>query len=67
MLTTKFWLIWQSGFRGEDFRNRTIRNTNCGFRGEDSNVEGKQMTNNRQRTPNEGKSSHGQIILTQHT
>jgi hypothetical protein len=21
MLPTKFWFIWQSGFRGEDFKN----------------------------------------------
>ena len=30
MLPTKFWFIWQSGFRGEDFfRNHSIRNKNC--------------------------------------
>ena len=29
MLPTKFWFIWQSGFRGEDFcRNQPIRNKN---------------------------------------
>ena len=29
MLPTKFRFICQSGFRGEDFRNRPIRNKNC--------------------------------------
>ena len=29
MLPTKFRFIWQSGFRGEVFRNRPIRNKNC--------------------------------------
>ena len=29
MLPTKFLFIWQSGFRGEVFRNRSIRNNNC--------------------------------------
>jgi hypothetical protein len=29
MLPIKFRFIWQSGFRGEDFRNRPIRNKNC--------------------------------------
>ena len=30
MLPTKFWFIWQNGFRGEDFfRNHPIRNKNC--------------------------------------
>ena len=30
MLPTKFWFIWQSGFRGEYFlRNQPIRNKNC--------------------------------------
>jgi hypothetical protein len=30
MLPTKFWFIWQSGFRGEDFLEiDTIRNKNC--------------------------------------
>ena len=29
MLPTKFRFIWQSGFRGEDFFNRPIRNKNC--------------------------------------
>jgi hypothetical protein len=29
MLPTKFPIIWPSGFRGEDFRNRPIRNKNC--------------------------------------
>ena len=32
MLPTKFWFIWPSGFRGEDFKNRTIRNKNCLWR-----------------------------------
>jgi hypothetical protein len=29
MLPTKFWFIWQRGFRGEVFTNRPIRNNNC--------------------------------------
>jgi hypothetical protein len=29
MLPTKCRFIWQSGFRGEDFRNRPIKNKNC--------------------------------------
>ena len=29
MLPTKFRIIWPSGFRGEVFRNRPIRNKNC--------------------------------------
>ena len=29
MLPTKFQFIWLRGFRGEDFRNRSIRNKNC--------------------------------------
>jgi hypothetical protein len=30
MLPTKFWFIWPSGFRGDDFcRNQPIRNKNC--------------------------------------
>jgi hypothetical protein len=30
MHPTKFWFIWPSGFRGEDFfRNQPIRNKNC--------------------------------------
>ena len=29
MLPTKFWFIWPSGFRGEIFKNRPIRNKNC--------------------------------------
>ena len=29
MFPIKFRFIWQSGFRGEDFRNRPIRNKNC--------------------------------------
>ena len=29
MLPTQFRIIWQSGTRGEDFRNRPIRNKNC--------------------------------------
>jgi hypothetical protein len=28
MLPTKIWFIWQRGFRGQDFRNRPIRNKN---------------------------------------
>jgi hypothetical protein len=32
MLRTKFRIIWQSGTRGEDFRNRPIRNKNCLWR-----------------------------------
>ena len=29
MLPTKCRFIWPSGFRGEDFKNRPIRNKNC--------------------------------------
>jgi hypothetical protein len=29
MLPTKFWFIWPSGFRGEEFLNRPIRNKSC--------------------------------------
>ena len=29
MLPTKFRLIWPSSFRGEDLKNRPIRNNNC--------------------------------------
>jgi hypothetical protein len=29
MIPTKFWFIWSSGFREEDFLNRPIRNKNC--------------------------------------
>ena len=29
MLPIKFWFIWPSSFRGEDFLNRPIRNKNC--------------------------------------
>ena len=29
MHPTKFQFIWQSGFRGEVFRNQPIRNKNC--------------------------------------
>jgi hypothetical protein len=29
MIPTKFRFIWPSGFRGEDFKNRPIRNKNC--------------------------------------
>jgi hypothetical protein len=33
MLSTKFQIIWPSGFRGEDFfRNQPIRNKNCLWR-----------------------------------
>ena len=33
MLPTKFWFIWESGFRGEDFfRNQPVRNKNCLWR-----------------------------------
>ena len=33
MLPTKFWFIWPSGYRGEDFfRNRPIRNKNLLWR-----------------------------------
>ena len=33
MLPTKFWFIWESDFRGEDFyRNQPIRNKNCLWR-----------------------------------
>jgi hypothetical protein len=32
MLPTKFWFIWPSGFRGEDFKNWPIRNKNCLWR-----------------------------------
>ena len=32
MLSTKFWFIWPSSFRGEDFLNRPIRNKNCLWR-----------------------------------
>ena len=33
ILPTKFWFIWPSGFRGEDFfRNQPIRNNNCLWR-----------------------------------
>ena len=32
MLSTKFRFIWPSGFRGEGFKNRTIRNKNCLWR-----------------------------------
>jgi hypothetical protein len=32
MLLTKFRFIWPSGFRGEDFKNRPIRNKNCLWR-----------------------------------
>ena len=30
--TTKFWFIWQNGFRGKIFRNWPIRNKNCLWR-----------------------------------
>ena len=29
MLPTKFQFNWESGFRGEDFKNRPFRNKNC--------------------------------------
>ena len=29
MLPAKFWFIWPSGFRGDFFRTRPIRNKNC--------------------------------------
>ena len=29
MLPTKFWFIWPSSFRGEDFQKSTNRNKNC--------------------------------------
>ena len=29
MLPIKFWFIWPSSYRGEDFRNQPIRNRNC--------------------------------------
>jgi hypothetical protein len=33
MFSTKFWFIWPSGFRGDDFKiNRPIRNKNCLWR-----------------------------------
>ena len=32
MLSTKFWFISPSGFRGEDFLNGPIRNKNCMWR-----------------------------------
>jgi hypothetical protein len=33
MLTTKYWFIWPSSYRGEDFfRNQPIRNKNCLWR-----------------------------------
>ena len=33
MLPTKFWFIWPSGYKGEDFfRNQSIRNKNCLWR-----------------------------------
>ena len=32
MLPTKFQFIWLSGFRGEDLKNRPIRNKNCLWR-----------------------------------
>jgi hypothetical protein len=32
MNQNKFPLIWPSGFRGEDFRNRPIKNKNCQWR-----------------------------------
>ena len=90
MLPTKFRLIWLSGFRGEDFKNKPIRNKNCLWRqcllmdqDKMSNLyrgpsigasyqvsvhiaEGFQrrrlkcekLTDNRRRTPSDGKSSH---------
>ena len=32
MLPTKFQFIWPCGFRGEDLKNRSIRNKNCLWR-----------------------------------
>ena len=32
MLPSKFQIIWPSGFRGEVFRNRPIKNKNCQWR-----------------------------------
>jgi hypothetical protein len=32
MRPIKFRFIWPSGFRGEDFKNRPIRNKNCMWR-----------------------------------
>ena len=32
MFPTKFRFIWPSGFRGEDLKNRPIRNKNCLWR-----------------------------------
>jgi hypothetical protein len=29
MLPTKFWFIWLSSFRRQDYKNRPIRNKNC--------------------------------------
>ena len=90
MLPAKFRFIWPSGFRGEDFFNRPIRNKNCllgsclsldrdemgncyrgpsidasyqvsvhlakGFQGRRLKYE--KLTDERRRTPSDGKSSH---------
>ena len=91
MLPTKFWFIWQRGFREDDFlRNQPIRKKNClwwpcllmdrdemsiVYRGPSIDAsyqvsahlaEGFQrrrlkcekLTDNRRRTPSDGKSSH---------
>jgi hypothetical protein len=62
MLLTKFWFIWQSGFRGEDFfRNQPIRNKNCQWW--PSLLMDQDETSNRLRGPSIDASYHVSVHL----
>ena len=55
MLPTKFWFIWPSTFRREDF-NQVSLHLAEGFQRRRLKCE--KLTDDRRRTPSDGKSSH---------